>query len=164
MLPPRLRNKGEWVANFQCGVGWALSFAFAIGVGCSDDSAPKGGSPSLPSPPPPQAASAPPPLPEPPAESHGQNPATESRSEAELIKAGRGVYNGNCIACHNMDPTRDGALGPSLAGSSLDLLEARVLRNAYPEGYLPKRDTRVMIALPHLEPRLGDLAAYLGSF
>jgi hypothetical protein len=63
-----------------------------------------------------------------------------------------------------MDPTLDGALGPSVAGSSLDLLEARVLRNTYPEGYVPKSDTRVMIALPHLEPRLGELAAYLGSF
>jgi hypothetical protein len=62
-----------------------------------------------------------------------------------------------------MDPTRDGALGPPVAGSSMDLLEARVLHNAYPEGYAPKRDTRVMIALPHLESRLGELAAYLGS-
>ena len=152
------------MADFRCGVGWALSIAIAFGVGCSDDSAPSGGSPSRPSPLPAQAASAPTPVPEPPTESPGQSAATETRSEAELIKAGRGVYNGNCIACHNMDPTRDGALGPSLAGASLDLLEARVLRNAYPEGYRPKRDSRVMIALPHLEPRLGELAAYLGSF
>ena len=152
------------MANLQCGVGWAVVMAIAFGVACSDDSAPSGGSPSGPSSPPTPAASAPTPVPEPVTESPGQSAATETRSEAELIKAGRGVYNGNCIACHNMDPTRDGALGPSLAGSSLDLLEARVLRNAYPEGYLPKRDTRVMIALPHLEPRLEELAAYLASF
>ena len=164
MLPPRSRVREELVADLQCGVRWALSVAIAFGIGCSDDPAPSGGSPSRPSPPPAQAASAPTPVPQQAAESPGQNPAAETRSEAELIKAGRGVYNGSCIACHNMDPTRDGPLGPSVAGASLDLIEARILRNAYPEGYVPKRNTRVMIALPHLEPRLGELAAYLGSF
>jgi len=151
------------VANFQYGVGWVLAIAIGFGVGCSDASAPSGGSQSRPSSPPPQAASAPTSVPEPPAESPGPNPAIQTRSEAELVKAGRGVYNGNCIACHNVDPALDGALGPSVAGSSLDLLEARVVRNVYPEGYVPKRDTRVMIPLPHLEPRLAELAAYLGS-
>ena len=152
------------MANFQCGVGWVLAIAIGFGVGCSDASAPSGGSQPRPSSPPPQAASAPTSVQEPAAESPGSNPATtQTRSEAELIQAGRGVYNGNCIACHNMDPARDGALGPPVAGSSLALLEARVLRNAYPEGYVPKRDTRVMIPLPHLESRLGELAAYLGS-
>jgi mono/diheme cytochrome c family protein len=84
-------------------------------------------------------------------------------SPEELIEAGRSAYNANCIACHSLDPTKDGALGPAVADSSLALLDARVLRAEYPEGYEPKRPTRVMIALPHLEPRLIELAAYLGS-
>jgi len=86
-----------------------------------------------------------------------------SLSDEELIAGGRAVYNANCIACHNMDPTKDGALGPALSGSSLALIEARVLRGEYPEGYKPKRPTRVMIPLPQLEPRLPELAAYLNS-
>jgi mono/diheme cytochrome c family protein len=73
------------------------------------------------------------------------------------------VYNSNCIACHGLDPTKDGALGPAVAGASLALIEARVLRSEYPEGYPPKRPTKVMIPLPHLEPRLDELAAYLNS-
>jgi len=84
-------------------------------------------------------------------------------SPEELVEAGRSVYNANCIACHSLDPTKDGALGPAVAGSSLALIEARVLRVEYPEGYEPKRATRVMVALPHLEPRLGELAVYLES-
>jgi len=88
--------------------------------------------------------------------------ATE-RSPEQLIEAGRSVYNANCIACHGVDPTRDGALGPAVAGSSLELLEARVLRAEYPPGYEPKRPSRVMVALPHLESKLPELAAYLQS-
>ena len=84
-------------------------------------------------------------------------------SAEEMIEAGRSVYNANCIACHSLDPTKDGALGPAVAGASLDLLEARVIRAEYPEGYEPKRATRVMVALPHLETRLPELAAYLES-
>ncbi len=87
----------------------------------------------------------------------------EQRSREELAAAGRSVYNANCIACHNVDPTQDGALGPAVAGSSLELLEARVVHGDYPEGYEPKRASRVMVALPHLEPRLPELAAYLGT-
>jgi mono/diheme cytochrome c family protein len=88
---------------------------------------------------------------------------SEERSPEELVEAGRSVYNANCIACHGIDPTRDGALGPAVAGSSLELLEARVLRAEYPPGYEPKRPSRVMVALPHLEPKLPELAAYLQS-
>ena len=84
-------------------------------------------------------------------------------SPEELVDAGRSVYNANCIACHSLDPTKDGALGPAVSGSSLALIEARVLRAEYPETYEPKRTTRVMVALPHLEPRLGELTAYLQS-
>jgi mono/diheme cytochrome c family protein len=124
-------------------------------VGCSDDSSSSGAAP------PPTAASAAPAG----AESSGTSTAAlvESRSQEDLIAAGRSVYNANCIACHAMDPTKDGALGPAVAGSSLELLEARVVHGGYPEGYEPKRPSRVMVALPHLEPRLPELAAYLQS-
>jgi mono/diheme cytochrome c family protein len=87
----------------------------------------------------------------------------DSRSPAELIDAGRRTYNANCIACHAMDPTKDGALGPAIAGASPELIEARVIRGEYPEGYKPKRETKVMIALPHLKDKLPELAAYLDS-
>ena len=81
---------------------------------------------------------------------------------AALSARGQSVYQANCIACHNIDPSKDGAVGPAIAGSSLELLQAKVLRNEYPPGYTPKRTTGSMIPLPHLEKDLPALAAYLG--
>ena len=68
-----------------------------------------------------------------------------------------------CIACHNGDPNEDGALGPPIAGSSLELLEAKVLRAEYPEGYVPKRAGIVMPKFEYIEEKLPDLAAFLAD-
>jgi len=87
----------------------------------------------------------------------------EPASPAELAKRGRSIYMSNCIACHGQDPAQDGALGPAVTGSSRALLEARVLRGEYPEGYAPKRESRVMIPLPHLEGELDALTAFLNA-
>jgi mono/diheme cytochrome c family protein len=77
--------------------------------------------------------------------------------------AGRGkqVYLTECIACHNMDPARDGVLGPAIKGASQELLEAKVLRGAYPPGYTPKRATALMPPIPKLAPQIANLAAFL---
>ncbi len=95
-------------------------------------------------------------------ESGGGSGPAESETD-RLVKRGRSVYQTNCIACHNNDPTLAGAIGPALAGSSLELLQAKVLRNEYPPGYVPKASSGNMIALPHLEPSLPALAAYLAE-
>jgi len=84
-------------------------------------------------------------------------------AQAALVKRGEQVYLSNCTACHARDPSEPGPVGPPIAGSSLELLQAKVLRNEYPPGYTPKRDTKGMIALPHLEPELPALAAYLAQ-
>jgi len=82
---------------------------------------------------------------------------------AALAARGKVVYTTNCIACHHRDPSREGGLGPAVAGSSRELLEARVLRAEYPPGYSPKAETGLMIALPHLEDEIDALAAYLAD-
>jgi hypothetical protein len=46
-------------------------------------------------------------------------------------------------------------------GASRALLEAKVLNGSYPEGYAPKRPTRVMPAQPQLTGDIDALAAYL---
>ena len=86
-----------------------------------------------------------------------------SDPQAALVKRGKVVYDTNCIACHSPDPRKDGPVGPANACASSELLTARVLRNAYPPGYKPKRDTQAMVPLPHLEKELPALAAYLQS-
>jgi len=84
-------------------------------------------------------------------------------SQGELVARGKSVYNSNCIACHNPNPALDGAIGPANAGSSLALLEAKVIHNTYPPGYTPKRTSQAMIALPHLAGDIPALHAFLNS-
>jgi mono/diheme cytochrome c family protein len=74
---------------------------------------------------------------------------------------GRQVYLAQCITCHNADPSKAGPLGPPVKGVSRDLLEARVVRGAYPPGYKPQRDSAIMQPMPHLATAIPDLAAYL---
>jgi mono/diheme cytochrome c family protein len=83
--------------------------------------------------------------------------------QAELLARGEKIYLGNCIACHAKNPSEPGPVGPPVAGSSLALIEAKVLRNEYPPGYTPKRDSQAMVPLVHLEPELPALAAFLGG-
>jgi len=74
---------------------------------------------------------------------------------------GKQVYLAQCIACHNSDPSKQGPLGPAIKGSSLELLEAKVLRGEYPPGYKPKRETKLMPPQPQLAQHVKDLAAFL---
>jgi mono/diheme cytochrome c family protein len=90
-------------------------------------------------------------------------PSAPAPASEQLYERGRSVYMGNCTACHGMDPAQPGGLGPAIAGASRELIEARVLHAAYPEGYMPKRDTKLMVALPHLKDDIDALAAYLGG-
>lgn len=86
-----------------------------------------------------------------------ESPAPASSAAAR----GRQVYLGQCAACHAADPAQTGPLGPPLKGSSRELLEAKVLRGAYPPGYAPKRSTRVMPRMPVVAPDIPALAEYL---
>jgi hypothetical protein len=55
-------------------------------------------------------------------------------------------------------------IGPSLAGSSLELLRAKVLKGEYPVGYKPKRATPSMAAIPSLtENDIVALEAFINS-
>lgn len=73
------------------------------------------------------------------------------------------IYRTNCSACHNENPNLPGSLGPAIAGSPKELIEARVLHGAYPVGYDPKRRTHIMRPLPWLGPHIDDLTAYLAA-
>lgn len=153
---------GRMRSGFGVTVLSGILAAMMLEAGCSDEAS----RPSSTSPPPPAPApSAPAAVPDSPPAAASSAPATpvDARSPEELAAAGRSTYNANCIACHAMDPRADGALGPAVAGSPLELIEARVMRAEYPPGYTPKRATRVMVPMPHLQPKLPELAAYLGS-
>jgi mono/diheme cytochrome c family protein len=80
-----------------------------------------------------------------------------------LATRGRLVYMTSCISCHNPDPKKAGNVGPALYGSSLLLLQMRVLQVQYPPGYAPKRPTKLMPPLPHLAPEIEALHAFLNA-
>lgn len=141
------RNRSRWETLAPC----LLTGLLAVAVGCSGDEPSSGTAPSAPAKKPTPAAPTTPP------------PEPVEQSPADLAARGRSIYMANCIACHSQDPSMDGALGPAVMGSSRELLEARVVRGEYPAGYTPKRESRVMIALPHLEPELDALAAFLSG-
>jgi mono/diheme cytochrome c family protein len=90
----------------------------------------------------------------------GTTPPTSQKSKT-LFTKGRSVYLSQCIACHNTDPKKDGALGPSTFGASKELLTARLLTGDYPPGYTPKRPTKIMQPLPHLKDQLDALTTFL---
>jgi mono/diheme cytochrome c family protein len=89
------------------------------------------------------------------------NQAAQDLSEAG--RRGQRTYQNVCIACHHANPNRAGTLGPAIAGSSVELLEAKVLRGEYPAGYEPKSTTRVMPPFTYLKDKLPDIAAYLAE-
>jgi mono/diheme cytochrome c family protein len=80
-----------------------------------------------------------------------------------LVARGRAVYLANCVACHATDPAREGGVGPAIAGSSRELLEARLLRGEYPPGYVPKRTSGAMPKFVHLERDIDALHAFLAQ-
>lgn len=90
-------------------------------------------------------------------------PNLAEMTPAQLTERGKAIYVANCIACHNPDPAKDGTVGPSVAGSSLELLQAKLVKGNYPAGYKPKRETQAMPAMPHLEKEIPALSAYLSS-
>ena len=76
---------------------------------------------------------------------------------------GKKVYMANCVACHNANPALDGPIGPSVAGSSRELLSKRIMEASYPEGYKPRRATKLMPATPHLRGDIEALEAFLNG-
>ncbi len=83
-------------------------------------------------------------------------PSVETAAER-----GERVYRNVCVACHNADPSKDGVVGPAIAGSSRELLEARVVRGEFPPGYTPKQPGGSMPAFTYLADQIDNLAAYL---
>lgn len=93
-----------------------------------------------------------------------QKSNTPSTPLTALQSRGKAVYMSNCIACHNPDPSLVGSIGPTVAGSSLELLTARVLTRSYPPGYKPQRETGMMPDFPQLKDDIPALHAYLAMF
>lgn len=72
-----------------------------------------------------------------------------------------------CIQCHNRNPNLKGSLGPELVGAPLDVMTHKVVTGRYPEvlppGFVPKRKTKAMRALPNLKNDVPSIHAWIQS-
>lgn len=89
------------------------------------------------------------------------NAGCEGSGLSPSAERGRLVYLSQCTACHAMDPSRPGPVGPPVKGASRELLEAKLLKGTYPPGYAPKRPTGVMPPQPQLAADIPALAEFL---
>ena len=80
------------------------------------------------------------------------------------IEKGRMVYFANCVSCHNNNPKKPGSIGPEVYGASIDVLAQKIVFGKYPENYKPKRTSKIMPLMPHLNNEISNLHAFINSF
>ena len=80
------------------------------------------------------------------------------------IEKGRMVYFANCVSCHNNNPKKHGSIGPEVYGVSTDVLIQKIISGKYPENYRPKRPSKIMPSMPHLNKEISNLHAFINSF
>lgn len=79
------------------------------------------------------------------------------------IEKGRMVYFANCVSCHNNNPKKPGSIGPEVYGVSIDVLTQKIVSGKYPENYRPKRTSKIMPSMPHLNKEISNLHAFINS-
>ena len=79
------------------------------------------------------------------------------------IEKGRMVYFANCVSCHNNNPKKPGSIGPEVYGVSIDVLTQKIVSGKYPENYRPKRTSKIMPSMPHLNKEILNLHAFINS-
>ena len=80
------------------------------------------------------------------------------------LEKGRMVYFANCVSCHNNNPKKPGSIGPEVYGVSIDVLTQKIVYGKYPENYRPKRPSKIMPSMPHLNKEISNLHAFINSF
>ena len=79
------------------------------------------------------------------------------------VTKGKTIYFANCISCHNSDPQKKGVIGPIIFGSSKEILSLKLNFGKYPEDYIPKRNTKIMPLMAHLDKQIINLFAFLNT-
>ena len=80
------------------------------------------------------------------------------------FEKGRIVYFANCVSCHNNNPKKPGSIGPEVYGVTIDVLTQKIVYGKYPENYRPKRSSKIMPSMPHLNKEISNLHAFINSF
>lgn len=87
--------------------------------------------------------------------------------DSASIEKGRVLYIANCIRCHNKDPNTKGSIGPEIVDAPYDVFYSKIMTGRYPDplptGFVPKRKSRAMQALPKLKNDIPFLYSYVQS-
>ena len=102
------------------------------------------------------------------------NEQEEAESDQEILnntvalttdlEKGKMVYFANCVSCHNNNPKKPGSIGPEVYEVSIDVLTKKIVFGKYPENYIPKRTSKIMPSMPHLNKDISNLHAFINSF
>ena len=89
------------------------------------------------------------------------------KADAATIEKGRKLYMANCLQCHNKDPNVKGSIGPEQVDAPYEVVYSKIMTGKYPEklpqGYVPKRKSRAMRAIPKLKNDIPAIYAWLQS-
>ena len=92
-----------------------------------------------------------------------QKKLTNTVALTTAIEKGRMVYFANCVSCHNNNPKKPGSIGPEVYGVTIDVLTQKIVYGKYPENYRPKRPSKIMPSMPHLNKEISNLHAFINS-
>jgi mono/diheme cytochrome c family protein len=88
-------------------------------------------------------------------------------TDQATLDRGKRIYMSNCIQCHNRDPNLKGSIGPEMVDAPLTVMTSKVMTGKYPAplpaGYVPKRKTSAMRALPRLQKDIPAIHAWVQS-
>ena len=79
------------------------------------------------------------------------------------FEKGRMVYFANCVSCHNNNPKKPGSIGPVVYGVPIEVLTQKIISGKYPKNYRPKRTSKIMPLMPHLNSEILNLYAFINS-
>ncbi len=92
-----------------------------------------------------------------------KNNQNNSVASTTNIEKGRMIYFANCVSCHNNNPKKPGSIGPAVYGVTIDVLTQKTVSGKYPENYKPKRTSKIMPLMPHLNKEISNLYAFINS-
>ena len=96
-------------------------------------------------------------------------PVAEAVIEEEPvdIEKGKTIYLAQCTKCHNKDPNVKGSIGPEMVDAPIEVMRAKVATGRYPEplpeGFVPKRKTKLMTKFPQYVKDVPSIHAYVQS-
>lgn len=95
------------------------------------------------------------------------NVGTVVKADPTTLDKGKRLYMANCIQCHNRDPNIKGPIGPEMVDAPLYVMTSKVMTSKYPDplppGFVPKRKSHAMRAIPKLKNDIPAIHAWVQS-